>query len=195
MKKLYHSLRLVLTLPIIACILAALLAVVNGITHDAIAAAVQAKTDNAIAQVLPSGGTKFYEPYFVDSTGLVKTVYAPGEGEKGDSETGEYAVEVTPSGFGGQITMMVGVDKSGKVLGISLISHTETAGLGAVAAADTENGKAFREQFVGLSGALTVGAGGQVDALTGATITSQAITDGVNAAVKCVMGIRARLDS
>ena len=45
--------------------------------------------------------------------------------------------------------MMVGVDNEGKVLGISVVSQTETAGLGAVAAAETPKGIAFRDQFVG----------------------------------------------
>ena len=83
--------------------------------------------------------------------------------------------------------MMVGIDKDGKVLGISIISHTETAGLGAVAAANNAKGEAFREQFVGMSGSVAVSKdGGEVDALTGATITSRAICDGINAALACV---------
>ena len=83
--------------------------------------------------------------------------------------------------------MMVGVDKAGSVLGISIISHTETAGLGAVAAAGTPAGEAFRGQFVGTSGSVSVTKdGGQMDAITGATITSRAICVGVNAALEVV---------
>ena len=82
--------------------------------------------------------------------------------------------------------MMVGVDNDGKVLGISIISHTETAGLGAVAAATTSAGEAFRGQFVGQSGSVAVSKdGGAMDAITGATITSRAICVGVNAALAC----------
>ena len=105
-------------------------------------------------------------------------------------ETGQlhgYAVEVAPSGFGGAITMMVGVSVDGKVLGISIISHAETPGLGAVAAQNTDKGVAFRDQFVGLMEGITIGDGdNQIDSLSGATISSQAIVDGVNAALACI---------
>jgi electron transport complex protein RnfG len=109
---------------------------------------------------------------------LVSKVYASDSG---------YAVQVTPGGFDNTITMMVGVDKSGNVLGIDVISHTETAGLGAVSDADTPAGIAFREQFKGASGSVSVTKdGGQMDAITGATITSRAVCAGVNAALECV---------
>ena len=87
--------------------------------------------------------------------------------------------------------MMVGIGKDGKVLGISIISHTETAGLGAVAAAENTKGQAFRDQFIGMGGSLSVTKdGGQVDALTGATVTSRAICAGINAALECVKEVR-----
>ena len=80
--------------------------------------------------------------------------------------------------------MMVGVDFEGKVLGIDIISHTETAGLGAVADTETPAGQSFRSQFVGAEGSVSVTKdGGQLDAITGATITSRAVCDGVNAAL------------
>ena len=85
---------------------------------------------------------------------------------------------------------MVGIDNEGKVLGISVVSHTETAGLGAVSAAGTPAGIAFRDQFVGTSGSVSVTKdGGAMDAITGATITSRAICVGVNAALDCVAGL------
>ena len=61
-----------------------------------------------------------------------------------------------PRRLNGAVTMMVGVDNDGKVTGISIISHTETAGLGATAAADTDAGRAFRDQFIGMSGTVSV---------------------------------------
>ena len=170
-----YILRISLTLLVITAVVAALLAGVNYITAPIIAAANEAKTQEAINAVLPGGGDSIE---FADSTGLVTNVYA--------SDIG-YAVQVTPSGFDGEIDMMVGIDKDGKVLGISIISHTETAGLGAVAAADTAAGQSFRDQFTGMSGQVAVSKdGGEVDALTGATITSRAICDGINAALACV---------
>ncbi len=173
-----YVLRLALTLLIITGVVAAALAGVNHITDPIIAQAKQEKTQQAINAVLPGGGE---EIEFTDSTGLVAKVYA--------SETG-YAVQVAPSGFNGAVSMMVGIDRSGNVLGVSIISHTETAGLGAVAAAKTAAGEAFRGQFVGMSGSVAVSKdGGSVDALTGATITSRAVCSGINAALACVANL------
>lgn len=175
MKNFGYVLKLGFTLLVITALVAAALAGVNSITAPRIAQLNAQKTQAAVEAVLPGGGQLLES--FPDETGLVKEVYA--------SETG-YAVKVTPGGFDKEITMMVGISE-GKVLGISIISHTETAGLGAVAAASNAAGQAFRDQFVGLSGALAVSKeGGQVDALTGATITSKAVITGVNAALACV---------
>ena len=168
--------RLAITLLLITSVVAAALAGVNSITAPAIAKLKAEKIMNAIEQVLPGGGESVA---FTDDSGWVSTVY---QGETG------YAVEVTPTtGFNGAITMMVGIDNAGNVLGISVVTQTETAGLGAVAAATTSAGEAFRSQYIGLSGSVSVTKdGGQVEAITGATITSRAICDGVNAALACV---------
>ena len=167
--------RLALTLLIIAAVMAAALAGVNSVTAPIIADLKAEKTQQAIELVLPGGGD---EVAFTDESGIVNTVY---QGENG------FAVEVAPIGFDNAITMMVGIDNNGSVLGISVISNTETAGLGAVAAASTSAGESFRGQFVGQSGSVSVSKdGGQIDALTGATITSRAVCAGVNAALAVV---------
>ena len=170
-----YVLRLTLTLLAITALVAVILAAVNKVTAPIIARQKAEKTRLAIQAVLPGGGESVE---FTDATGTVANVY---KGEAG------YAVEVVPQGFGGAITMMVGVDFQGNVLGVSVINQTETAGLGAVCGADNSAGEAFRGQFVGMSGDLAVTKdGGQVDAITGATITSRAVTAGVNAALDCV---------
>ena len=169
-------LRLAATLLLITAVVAAALAGVNSLTAPVIAQLKAEKIQNAIEQVLPGGGEAVA---FNDNSGWVSAVY--------QSETG-YAVEVTPTtGFNGAITMMVGIDNDGKVLGISVVTQTETAGLGAIAAAKTSAGENFRGQYIGLSGSVSVTKdGGEVEAITGATITSRAICDGVNAALACV---------
>ena len=170
-----YILRLALTLLAITAVVAAALAGVNSITAPAIAELNAQKTQEAIELVLPGGGEEITDFPAAD---LVAKVY---KGENG------YAVQTTPGGFDNTITMMVGVDNDGKVLGISIISHTETAGLGAVAAAGTPADENFRGQFVGASGSVSVTKdGGTMDAITGATITSRAICVGVNAALDCV---------
>ena len=175
-----YVLRLAGTLFLIAAVVALALAGVNSVTAPAIEKLNAEKTQEAIAAVLPGGFDTEVTDY-TDESGIVSKVY---QGEGG------YAVEVGPGGFDNTITMMVGVDNEGKVLGISVVSHTETAGLGAVADADTPKGIAFRDQFVGQSGSVSVTKdGGTMDAITGATITSRAICVGVNAALDCVAGL------
>ena len=173
-------LRLAATLLLITAVVAAALAAVNSVTAPVIAQLKADKVQAAIEEVLPGGGEAVA---FQDNTGWVSNVYKSDKG---------YAVEVTPTtGFNGAITMMVGIDTEGNILGISVVSQTETAGLGAVCAAKTEAGQAFRGGFVGLSGSVQVDKdGGEVDSITGATITSRAVCDGVNAAlaVASVMG-------
>ena len=161
-----YILRLALTLLVITAVVAVALAGVNSITAPKIEQLNAEKTQQAIEAVLP-GGFDTQITDHTDDTGLVTNVYSGANG---------YAFEVTPAGFDNTITMMVGVDHDGKVLGISIVSHTETSGLGAVAAASTSAGESFRGQFVGMSGSVSVTKdGGEVDALTGATITSRAV--------------------
>ena len=175
-----YVLRLAGTLLLICAVTAGLLAGVNSITAPIIDELNAAKTQEAISAVLPGGFDTEIADY-ADATGIVSKVYQGANG---------YAVEVGPGGFDNTITMMVGIDNEGKVLGISVVNHTETAGLGAVADADTPKGIAFREQFMGASGSVSVTKdGGTMDAITGATITSRAICVGVNAALDCVAGL------
>ncbi len=164
-----HILRLVLTLFLICAVVAGCLAGVNAITKDKIAAAKAQKTLAAIDQVLPDGASAVALEGYQDGTGMVTAIY--------ESDSG-YAVKVAPNGFGGAIEMMVGISKEGKVLGISIIAHSETPSLGAIAADKSSKGEAFRNQFVDYDGTL--------DAISGATITSKAVQAGVEAAILLV---------
>ena len=167
-----YVLRLTFTLLLITSLVAVALAGINQVTAPIIAASNEAKTQNAVNEVLPGGGESIA---FTDESGLISEVY--------ESETG-YAIKVAPNGFGGAIEMMVGVSKDESVLGISIIKHAETPSLGAVAADKSSNGQAFRDSFIGLSGEVTVSKdGGEADTISGATITSRAVADGVNIAL------------
>ena len=175
-----YVLRLAITLLLITGLVAAALAGINSITAPRIFKNQQAKVWEAIQTVLP-GAIISGEVAFKDPTGLVKVVYCASEG---------YAVEVAPVGFGGAIIMMVGVSHEGKILGVEVVSQTETAGLGAIVAADSQAGLAFRGQFIGLPGELALKKdGGEIDAISGATITSRAVIEGINAALQCVANI------
>ena len=169
-----YILRLSVTLLLITGIMAGALAYVNEITADRIAENKLLKTQKALAEVLPgaTGMTKTD-----NGSGIVQAVYTP----EASSAVQGWAVQVAPtSGFAGQIVLMVGINADKTVAGISVVTHAETPGLGAVAAAKTPAGEGFRESFVGLSGSVTVS---DIDAISGATITSKAVAEGVSAAL------------
>ena len=174
-----YVLRIALTLLLITSVVAAALAAVNYITAPIIAQAKADKTQAAISEVLEGGGETI--EFDASANPLVKAVYASDKG---------YAVQVAPSGFDGEIDMMVGIDLDGNVTKISVISQTETAGLGAICAAKNDKGNTFRDSFVGLSGEVkTAKDGGEADTITGATITSRAVALGVTAALNCVASL------
>lgn len=105
------------------------------------------------------------------------------EGLSGSDVAG-YTIKVLPKGYGGEIELMVGIKKDGTISGINIGTMSETPGLGA-----RSKEKSFYGQFAGKPATvLTVKKGGnagetEVQAISGATITSTAVTSGVNAAV------------
>ena len=170
MKTVRYILRLTLTLLLITGVTAALLGLVNELTEDKIDKLTREKAEKAMQEVLPA---EQYEALPVEADGITAAYRA---GDAG------YVLRVSTSGFGGAIDMMVGVDTNGTVTGISIISHSETASLGANCTRED-----FRSQFVGASGAVAVTKdGGQIEALTGATVTSRAVSDGVSLALRYV---------
>lgn len=99
-------------------------------------------------------------------------------------------VTTTFSGAQGRITMAVGVDNELLCTGISIISHAETSGLGANAASASEVGVNWRAQFVGEGEDVAITkAGGNIDALAGATITSRAIANATATAIAAVKSL------
>ena len=104
------------------------------------------------------------------------------EGRREDGSVAGYAVSMTSKGFGGDVTMALGLTPEGEIVRIAFTELTETAGLGMRASED-----GFRNQFVGKSGQVTLVKGdagdGEISALSGATVTSNAVVNGVNAAL------------
>ena len=96
-------------------------------------------------------------------------------------ETG-FVIETRTYGYAGDITMLVGVSNDGTVTGLQVRDMSETLGLGTEALTDWE----FLVQFLNTSGDAEVGT--NVDALTGATVTSKAIARSINSAVGYVTG-------
>ena len=171
-------LKLALVLLAVSAVVAGVLGVINELTYPVIDAQKQAKTAEAFASVLQAeryDEIEFENPDFP----TVLTVHKAGDAG--------YVVTSKFSGAQGNITMAVGVDSDNKCTGISIIEHAETSGLGANAASTGDVGVNFREQFVGQDESIALSnAGGNIDALTGATITSRAVTEAVAMSIQAV---------
>ena len=156
-------------LTVITLCAALLLALTNDVTLGPIAAASAKAADEARIAVLPSAES-FEE---LENDGTVDALFRGIAG----GETVGYAVTVTVAGYGGPVEVTVGLDINGALTGLNVggSKFAETAGLGAKA---KEPG--FTGQFVGKKTPVTLEQ--DVDAISGATITSAAVTKGVNLA-------------
>lgn len=105
---------------------------------------------------------------------------------KKGSETVGYIVRLEPNGYGGPIKLLVGMDTEGIVKGISILEHAETPGFGANADKDGFKNQ-FKERTTPLKVSKSNSSEGEIEAITGATITSTAITEAVNTAVQYVI--------
>ena len=167
------------TLFVICLVATALLGFTNQITAPIIE---QLAIDTEIKsrQIVFADAASFGEAKEVDGASVVAALDENGE------VIGHVVVNIA-KGYGGDISVMTGVDAEGKVTGVNILSHAETAGLGAKAAEQS-----FRDRFIGLVNGITVSkdkAGeNSIDALTGATITSRAVVSAVNAAIEAAGG-------
>jgi Na+-translocating ferredoxin:NAD+ oxidoreductase subunit G len=93
-----------------------------------------------------------------------------------DNEKAGYAFIASGSGYGGDIDILVGLDSGFEIKGVSILSQTETPGLGSRI---TES--LFTDQFKGLSlsDIALKSEGGKIDAITGATISSRAVVNAI----------------
>ena len=138
-----------------------------------IAAANAQKEHQKIMETLLPGSKVFsVEPYAGDDANI-RSVH---KGETG------FVVETVTYGYAGDITMLIGVTSEGKVTGLVVRDMSDTPGLGGNALTDHE----FLAQFLNTSGEAEVGT--NIDAISGATVTSKAITRSINSAVAYVTG-------
>ena len=160
-------------LPIGAILLAALILFGLSAGLHGVATANAQKEHIQIMQTLLPGSESFtVEPY----SGEDETIRSVHKGEGG------FVIETVTQGYAGEITMLVGVSNEGTVTGLVVRDMSETFGLGGKALNDWQ----FLAQYLQTSGDAAVGE--NVDAITGATVTSKAVTRCVNAAVGYVTG-------
>ena len=171
----------------ITLVVALALGAVNAVTEQPIADQNAQKIKDSLEVVMPGAESEEIEvPEGTTITTETKnatsvTILSAYKMTENGKDAG-YCVEVGPTGFGGAVDTMVGIDNDGNVTGISVISAaSETPGLGA---RSTE--EEFQAQFKGLVGTEVAVAkdGGEIEALTGATITSRAVSEGVVAAAQ-----------
>lgn len=178
-KKEKSIIQLGLILLVITAIAGLILGVVYNVTKDSIANQEKLANENAMKALLTDA-----DSFTKKDMSLPASVLEVNEGKKG-SESAGYAIKVSSKGYGGQIQVMVGIDKSGKLAGIQILSQAETAGLGA----NCTNPE-FYGQYAGKSIEKDIevvkaeGNDSQIKAITGATITSKGVTTAVNDAVK-----------
>ena len=161
-----------LILTIIAVVAAVVLALTNMITAGPIAEHAMAALKEAFNAVMPA---ESYEIMTVPADYDVSSLYVA---KNGDEVIG-YCVTASSNGYGGPVAVTLGVDTNGVVTGISVgdANFAETPGFGARA-----KDASFQEQFPGISAVE----GGAFEALSGATITSEAVRAATNKGLKCV---------
>lgn len=160
------------TLLVICLVATLLLGVTNFFTSDLITKLEQETQTAAMQEVLPAEG-------YIKTEG--KEIYTA---EKNGAVAG-YIFVTSGAGYGGDIKVMTAVDPAGKILAVSILSASdETPGLG-----QNVTKEGFYSQFLGLSSEITVVKNGanaevnEINAVTGATISSRAVTKAVNEAL------------
>lgn len=164
---------------LIASICTAILAITNSVTKDKIA-------ENQIKSAMEARMTVFPDAKsFSEEKQIGENKYAEALDEKGNVIG--YVFTASDSGYGGAVLIMTGIDSQGKITGIQTLELNETAGLGMNAKKED-----FRNRFKGKTGPFVVNKDAnaqtadydKIDALTGATITSRAVTNAVNKTVE-----------
>lgn len=162
----------------------AVLAGVYAVTAAPIAETNARLLRESISEVLPEGG-ELSSPMEASRDGQTYEYYTLTQ----EGSVVAYAVKSTVVGFGGPLTLMVGVTPDGVVYNTSVLSHSETPGLGAKCNTDEK----FMAQWKGFDSTEKILSvkkdGGDVDAITASTITSRAYAQAVANAVAVVAGM------
>lgn len=165
---------------VICVAVSAALAGTNLLTADRIARAAAQKAEESRMVVLPEA-----EAFQASEDG---THYIGLNKEAPEGVVVGYVFETESKGYGGTVKVMTGINTEGNITGVIVLSHSETPGLGANAEKET-----FRDQYqqpvANLTGGIQVvkfqaPAEGEIQAMTGATITSTAVTNAVNLAIE-----------
>lgn len=167
------------TLLAVTAVTGLILGLVQNFTEQAIKQTELAARNAAFQNVMPDG--KNFSDYEVKSNEFVESVF------KAENESGlvGWCLSINSKGYGGIINYIVGVTKDGQVKAINILNHSETPGLGAKSTEPEFYGQFNNKSSFPLK--VVKGSASNPDeiaAISGATITSNAVTTGVNAAVE-----------
>ncbi len=188
-KKESTFLNMFLTLLIVTAVSSLAASAVYNLTKGPIAEVQRLKQQRAIEQVMP-GFTRYNEFRVMPATGKDSLTFF--DGYKDDKEIGVAVNTYTPLGYSGEIKLIVGFTPDGTITNVEVLKQKETPGLG-TKMADPK----FKDQFMGKNLAnfkgheiLVKKDGGEIDAITAATISSRAFCDAVNRAYKAFEEIK-----
>ncbi|MDR2065598.1 MAG: RnfABCDGE type electron transport complex subunit G [Prevotellaceae bacterium] len=180
---------MLLSLAFISIVVACLLAFVFKMTEEPIEKAKKQRQENAIKEVVPDFNNNPAEEKFeVEiSDGSKLTVFPA----KQDGKLVGIAVETnTAKGFSGEITVMAGFDIDGTVKNYAVLKHAETPGLGAKMQEWFSDASKPGQNVINRkwnNGVKVKKDGGDIDAITAATITSRAFVDALNRAYEAYL--------
>lgn len=188
MAKLENSLKnMFLSLTVITVVVGALLGWVASVTEEPIAAAADAAQTEAIKAVAPEFDQVGEMAEQTSTNGEPATIFPV---LRGGEVVGHAVKAVTKNGFGGKVTVMIGFDSQNNISGYAVLNHAETPGLGSKMPDWFQKGA--KGDVIGknpVSKPLTVKKdGGDVDAITAATISSRAFLDAVAQAASVLPG-------
>ena len=150
------------------------LAFVNAVTAGPIEASKKAEKANALAEVMPAFDNDPTADLHAKDAGGQPLVFYAGR-DASESITGWGIESATDTGYSGLLSLVFGIDEAGKVQGIRLLEMRETPGLGTKA-----GDAAYLDQYMGKGlddfDFRVAKDGGQVEAISGATITSRAVS-------------------
>ena len=172
-------LKLMLSLSVISAVCAGVLAGINVVTKESIAAIRAKQILDAATEVMPPT---------VDKSKIEQVVDGMFVGKDASGKIAGYAIRgADPSGYGGEIVLMVGFAPDFKIVTYKKLVAAETPGLGT-----NMSSPAFMKQFAGMDATSPIAVkkdGGRIEAITSATITSRAVCGAINDAKKKMEGI------
>ena len=175
--------KLTLQLFIVAAVTTALLAMTYAFTLEPIANQIRMTQEKMMKAILPQAAD--FKEMSAEKSGNIVRIF------EASNENGAigYVVELAPSGYGGAINMVVGISKADNaVAGMRVLKHSETPGLGALSATEKFYRKYDNKGLTPLKVVKASPRADEIDAITSATITTNAVTAAVNEAIEWYQG-------